>query len=305
MEAALLAAARDGNDAEVERLLANNADINATDEDGDTPLHLAAYHGHAEPVEMLLNKGAEPNAKDPVRVAPRRTERRVAAVAARAACARSARRHAAAGDPPPSRLIHSGGSRGAGGEEGEGRTWGERGAGARGRRDGVTPLHWAAYNGNAGSVEMLLNKGAEPNAKNKVRVAPLRTERRVAAVAARAACARSARRHAAAGDPPPSRLIHSGGSRGAGGEEGEGRTWGERGAGARGRRDGKMPLHWAAEKGHAGPVEMLLNKGAEPNAKDPAAKTPLDYATEQGRFEVVSLLQVPVDDLDSSQVGEL
>jgi len=46
-------------------LLDNNADIDAIDNEQRTPIEYAAYHGYAEPIKLLLNKGAStsPNAK--------------------------------------------------------------------------------------------------------------------------------------------------------------------------------------------------------------------------------------------------
>jgi len=53
-----------GDKAIVELLVANNADVNARDSKGGTPLHLAANAGHKAVVEVLLNYGAEYNASD-------------------------------------------------------------------------------------------------------------------------------------------------------------------------------------------------------------------------------------------------
>ncbi|KAJ3549020.1 hypothetical protein NM208_g720 [Fusarium decemcellulare] len=48
----------------VEKLLAEKADVFATDEDGWTPLHFACSAGHKEMAEMLLSSGATPEATD-------------------------------------------------------------------------------------------------------------------------------------------------------------------------------------------------------------------------------------------------
>ena len=34
----------------------------------------------------------------------------------------------------------------------------------------MTPLHWAAYNGHTAAIEMLINKGADINAVDKVSI---------------------------------------------------------------------------------------------------------------------------------------
>ncbi len=56
-------AARYGQKAAAELLLANKADVNARTFKGVMPLHLAAQQGHKDMVELLLANKAEVNAK--------------------------------------------------------------------------------------------------------------------------------------------------------------------------------------------------------------------------------------------------
>lgn len=56
-------AASDGNVAEVERLIANGADVNEGMERW-TPLHHAAYRGHLAVAEQLITHGANVDAED-------------------------------------------------------------------------------------------------------------------------------------------------------------------------------------------------------------------------------------------------
>jgi ankyrin repeat protein len=54
--------------------------------------------------------------------------------------------------------------------------------------------------------------------------------------------------------------------------------------------DGATPLHDAALGGHASIVGVLLEKGAEINARDDSGETPLYQAAAWDRLETVDLL---------------
>jgi ankyrin repeat protein len=60
----LLSAASRGQVAAIEALLATGADMHAVDEDGYTPLHLAAWNGQVAAIEALLAAGAHVHAVD-------------------------------------------------------------------------------------------------------------------------------------------------------------------------------------------------------------------------------------------------
>lgn len=56
----LHAAAARGDTAEIQRLAADRAGLNARDGNGRTPLHVAAFMGHGDAMQMLLKAGADP-----------------------------------------------------------------------------------------------------------------------------------------------------------------------------------------------------------------------------------------------------
>jgi len=53
-----------GNIEAVKQHLNDGAEVNAKNSDGRTPLHLAAFGGHKEIVELLIAKGGDVNARD-------------------------------------------------------------------------------------------------------------------------------------------------------------------------------------------------------------------------------------------------
>ena len=67
LNSSLFEAAKSGSPEEIESLLEAEANPNATDEYGNTPLHFAAdYNSNLEVTKALLDKGADPNATDNV-----------------------------------------------------------------------------------------------------------------------------------------------------------------------------------------------------------------------------------------------
>lgn len=60
----ILEAARKGRTQRIEELFAKHVDLETRDKEGRTPLLLAAQYGHAAAVQSLLDKGANPLARD-------------------------------------------------------------------------------------------------------------------------------------------------------------------------------------------------------------------------------------------------
>ena len=63
-------AAAKGDIEAVKQLVDAGTDVNAKDEDENTPLHRAAYYGHKEIVVLLIAKGADVNVKNDVGYTP-------------------------------------------------------------------------------------------------------------------------------------------------------------------------------------------------------------------------------------------
>jgi len=122
-------------------------------------------------------------------------------------------------------------------------------------RYGVTPLSLACTNGNGAMVELLLKAGADPNTALPGGETPLMTAARVGELASvKALLSRGA-------------SVHS-----------------------KDDRHGQTALMWAAAEGHAEVVQELINAGADFRIRLTSGFTPLLFAVREGRIGVVRLL---------------
>lgn len=200
-----------------EWLLAHGADIAATNKNGDTPLH-AAMRSDGKTAELLLAKGADVNAANN----DGETPMHVAAWADRPANIAVLRAHGARVD-------------------------------ARNKK-GQTPLHRAAYYNRAQVITALLAAGADINAKDNDGKTPFLV---------------------AIGDGKPD-VIAALVKGGADVKAADG--------------DGKTPLMTAAYSGDKALVQVLLDAGSDVNARASDGSTPLLKAVSGGKAEVLALL---------------
>jgi len=124
--------------------------------------------------------------------------------------------------------------------------------------NGFTPLHMAAYFGNAKIARVLLMNGAEIESvtKNKLASTPLQIAATKGALAV------------------IELLLSSGAD-----------------VESRKSENKSPPLVMAVQSGSAGAVTLLLDGGANPSAADGAGKTALAFAKEAGSAKLVELLQ--------------
>jgi len=154
--------------------------------------------------------------------------------------------------------------------------------------DGMTALHWAAYQDDLESVELLVRAGANVKAANRYGITPL-------TLAITNSDSAMAERLLQAGADPNTTLP--------GGETAlmtaarvgtlaSVKALLARGANvdSRDEKHGQTALMWAAAEGHAPVVEMLIEVGADVKTRLASGMTPLLFAVREGRSDVVRVL---------------
>jgi cytohesin len=250
----------DGDLAGVQALLDAGVDVNAKDENGQTPLHHAVRYDHKEIAELLIDKGADVNAKDnsgntPLDLAIRYEKFETAdLLRTHDGKARTIFVVVTNGDlAGVQALLDAGVDVNAKDEN----SW--------------TPLHFAARHGHKEIVELLIAKGADVNAKDNGDNTPLNRA--------------TARNHIETAD-----LLRTHGGNTA--EELKALIDAARNDNLTGVQalldvgvdvnakdeNSWTPLHFAVVNGHKEIVELLIDNDADVNAKDELEETPLDFA---------------------------
>jgi ankyrin repeat protein len=281
------AAAMDGDLNAVRALIAGDSTlVNARDEAGNTPLHLAAWRGRQNVAEYLLSHGAHVNATNsggetPLHWAVLRNDHDLVALLLRHGA--DTETHESYGRTPLLLVARETG------EVEMARRLLDAGADVNAEdRFGDTPLGLAAWRGFGDLVDLLLDRGAavptDPGrAEQLVHYATLRGLVRLF-------------RHLADGGIDLRMPNENGGSllhsAAAGGSVEIAELLLAHGLDVNGRdRYGRTPLHYASENGRTQVVQLLLERGAKAELRSRAGYAPLDGALAYDRGDVVRLLR--------------
>jgi ankyrin repeat protein len=262
----VLEAAMTGDMESLKRLVQEGENVNIMDEKGRTPLHLAAEGADLETLKVLARGGADLNAQDhdgntPLDKATDACRYDVMAYL----YGQGARFGRHAGNLAYLAAV------------GDNREIGELVAAgadvnARSAEEYRTPLHYAAERGNRELVKLLVDAGAEVDAKDwygtLLHLAIKGGHRETVEVLINA------------GADVNQRYVQT--------QSGHSCT----------------PLHLAADAGNVGIAELLIVSGADPNGKDKwHGSSVLHYAARSGRKEMVQLLIAEGADLNATDVG--
>lgn len=302
-------AIEDGNAEEARRLIEEDASvIESTDGFGLTPLRWAAFYGHKDIVELLLNRGAKINPKEkggrtPLYWAAKQGHMEVVELlVAKGAITKAGATKllfvaAEEGCVPLAEVaIANGGDVNA--SEGK-------------DQEGWTPLTEASQEGQTEIVELLLANGADVTV-NWGGMTPLHqaSNREIAeALVAHGADIR-AKDHVGR---TPLNTVHDPGAIEFIIEQGKWdkndlskalncaaytylvdtmRVLLDHGADINVRnRQGRTALSWAAQYGFLASLKLFLERGADANSRDKEGQTPLDWAVTMGHSEVAEILR--------------
>jgi ankyrin repeat protein len=246
-------AAKHGHADVAEVLLAHGAPVDAADEGGWRPLHLAAQRGHEAVVRVLLAHKADVRGVLPeTRLEPLH----LAAAAGRVRVAEALLAHKAD-------------------------------VNARAGAGDLTPLHLAVRAGRADLVRLLLAASATADARDRAGKTPLfQAVEAGSADVVRALLVHRADVRAAKKGAEPLHVAAAGGRV----ELIELLLKHSAAVSAAEEESGETALHLAVRHGHREAAALLLVRGAPVNAQDGKGRTPLYRAAERGDEELVRLL---------------
>jgi ankyrin repeat protein len=264
-------AARAKDAAAVRTLISQRADVNVPQPDGATALHWAAHWDNAEMVDALLAAGANVRVANEYGATPLMlacSNANAAIIGKLLKAGADANAAIPSGETVLMTCARSGSAEGA-------RLLVEAGArmDATDKEQGQNALMWAVAQKHADVTKVLLEKGADFKARSKGGFSPLMFAARVGDIeSARALLAAGADVNEAMPfikkaeiprypPPPPSDKKDDGPAPGTG---------------------TMTPLIMAAASGHEALAQFLLEKGANPNAKDEYGATALHYAMNAG-----------------------
>ena len=155
---------------------------------------------------------------------------------------------------------------------------------------GATPLHWAVVENAVESVEVLLNGGANPNARDDEGATPLHfagwTDKNSTVVKILVKYGAEVKSVSHDDWTPLHTAARHNSRKVVGLLISEGAD-----IDAQGGDEGMTPLHRAALYGSAETADLLIARGANLDAKTYADETPLDIAKQEGKRDVIALLE--------------
>ena len=281
-------AAKEGNIEVVKQHIAAGTDVNAKNENGFTPLHIAVSKGYKEVAELLVTNGADVNTKDngstPLHKAAQFGHKEIVELLINKVADVNAKGEL--GETP----LHSAA---ADGEKEIVELLIVAGADVNVRdKEGYNSLHRATYERHKNVVELLIAKGTDVNAKTNQGETPLD----MAVVVGNNKIADLLRKHGGKTIHLQYNSLHEAAEAGEIEDVKKLLDLGRDinlldGTDKTGNVYHWTPLHFAAEEGHKEVAELLVAKGADVHIKDDEGNTSFDVANLASNLEIANFLK--------------